>query len=213
MANHGQTFGAVARRALLLGAVSLTTSCELFKAGGGLMMETLQPRTHLLVPFDAGTKGATAEVELRVPRRASYGFRLEYLYRTGDRAAEMRVRSLTQGPNLHGVSFDRENRPIDAGLMVPVRVRVLREGTESPQLAYDAVLTHQRVRGAGASPVEGYGSVGKDFTNAYAVLDPGRYRVRVEALEDVPALRGIPVQFWLHGGGWSAGTPPARSAP
>lgn len=157
------------RRALVCGLVVLA-SCGPF----------LNLSSHLDLPFEAGRRGASVETTMRVLYEEPYSFYLELQGKEGDRADVDRVQDLA------GVGHPRASRPYRRGLPIPVRLGVSRVGWRGEDLLLDREFSEHTLEWTGPSP-------GVMITRM--PLPRGRYRLRIEALQDIPELAGTPVRF------------------
>jgi hypothetical protein len=137
------------------------------------------------VPFEAGTKGSVAEVQFRVPRtQHAYSFFLNLYFKEGDRQERDRVQRLA-GTGAH----DYEGRPIDTGLAIPVRLIIERIGNNVSKPILDRVFTDHELL------AYGFDHYSKRITHVR--LEAGRYRARIEALENIRELAGVPVRLLI----------------
>ena len=90
---------------------------------------------------------------------------------------------------LAGTGAYRDGRQIDTGLAIPVRLRVERIGNNGASSILDRMFTDHDREGMAADHFS------KLVTRIR--LEPGRYRARVEALENIPELEDISVHFSL----------------
>jgi Domain of unknown function (DUF5625) len=135
------------------------------------------------VPFEAGTKGSVVEVQFRVPKKGyAYSFFLDLQYKEGDRQDRDRVQQLAVTGG-----YDSNQRPINTGLAIPVRLIVERIGNDGSKPILDSVFTDHELAGSGS------GSYSKRIISVR--LEAGRYRARIEALENIRQLEGVPVHF------------------
>src|SRR5262249_21348327 len=100
-----------------------------------------------------------------------------------DRENRERVRKLA------GTGAYRDGRQVDTGSAIPVRLHVERIGNDGTSSILDKMFTNHDLEGMTAD----YFS--KIITRIR--LAPGRYRARVEALENIPELADISVHFNL----------------
>src|SRR5262245_25693734 len=146
-------------------------------------MSALSLSAHVDVPFEAGNKGSVTEAEFSVATAKTYTFYLNLFFREGDRQNKERVRKLA------GTGAYRDGRQIDTGLPIPVRLRVERIGNNGASSILDRTFTDHDREGMAADHFS------KLITRIQ--LEPGRYRARVEALENIPELEDISVHFSL----------------
>src|SRR5262245_16998844 len=157
--------------ALVAGALYLVT------------MNALSLPAQVDVPFKAGNKGSVIEAEFSVAMRKTYTFYLNLYFRKGDGQNRERVRKLA------GTGAYRDGRQIDTGLAIPVRLRVERIGNNRVSSILDRMFTDHDREGMAADHFS------KLITRIR--LEPGRYRARVEALENISELEDISVHFSL----------------
>jgi hypothetical protein len=166
-------------------------------------MCALSQHAYVDVPFEAGNKGAVAEAEFTIATPKTYTFYLNLYFREGDQdRVPARKINLTQQElkslervrqnaervrKLAGTGAYRDGRQIDTGLAIPVRLRVERIGNNGASSILERVFTNHDREGMAAD----YFS--KIITRIR--LEPGRYRARVEAMENIRELEGISVHF------------------
>jgi hypothetical protein len=146
-------------------------------------MSALSQPAYVDVPFEAGNKGSVAEAEFSVATRKTYTFYLNLHFTRGNRQDAERVRKLA------GTGAYRDGRQVDTGLAIPVRLRVERLGNSGASSILDKVFTDHDLEAMAADHFS------KIMTRIR--LEPGRYRARVEALENIPELVDISVHFNL----------------
>src|SRR5215510_918685 len=147
-------------------------------------MSALSQPAYVDVPFEAGNKGSVVEAEFSVAARKTYTFYLNLYFTKGDGRHTERVRKLA------GTGAYRDGRQVDTGLAIPVRLHVEHIGDNGVTSILDKVFTNHDLEGTTA-----------DYFSkiiARIRLEPGRYRARVEALENLPQLEDISVHFNLH---------------
>jgi len=136
------------------------------------------------VPFAAATKGSAVEAEFKVATTMTYNFELNLYARKGDREDSDRVSKLV------GTGAHRDGRQVDTGLAIPVRLRVERRDESGVSSILDNVFTDHDLQGHAADHFS------KRITRIR--LKPGRYRARIEAVDNVPQLEGIHVLFGIR---------------
>src|SRR5262245_10184590 len=136
------------------------------------------------VPFAAGSKGAVVDTEFYVPTTMTYTFRLDLRYPEGDRQERERLSALA------GTGQYRDGKQINTGLPIPVRLRVERIDQGGASSVLDSVFTDHDLESYG------WGHFAKLMTRIR--MQPARYRARIEALEDIPQLAGVPVYFGIY---------------
>jgi hypothetical protein len=149
-------------------------------------LNAVSPFARIDVPFEAGRKGAVVEAALNVTTTTErrYTFYLDLLYRPKDWQDMGRVRTLA------GTGAYRDGRQIDTGLAIPVRLSVDRVDGGGPRSILDGVFTRHDLEGFSADRFF------KVITRIR--LEPGRYWVRIEALDNIPELDGTPVHLDIH---------------
>ena len=153
-----------------------------------LASNTIWPAAQVDLPFHAGVKGSVVETQLHASTTKNYTFYLDLHFREGDQQDRERVRKLA-GTG----AYDRSGpgaRQIDTGLRIPVHLSVGRVGAVTQWSILDADFASHDLEGFTA----GYYSK----IIAGARLEPGDYRVRLEALQNIPELSDIPVSFNIH---------------
>jgi hypothetical protein len=146
-------------------------------------MSALSVPAHVDAPFEAGNKGSVVEAEFSVATAKTYTFYLNLYFREGDRQNKERVRKLA------GTGAYRDGRQINTGLAIPVRLRVERIGNNGASSILDRMSTDHDLEGMAADHFS------KLITRIR--LERGRYRARVEALENIPELEDISMRFNL----------------
>jgi hypothetical protein len=147
-------------------------------------MSALSLPAHVDLPFEAGKKGSVAEAEFSIATSKTYSFYLNLHFTKGDRQSTERVRRLA------GTGGYRDGRQVETGHAIPVRLRAERIGNNGASSILDRVFTDHDLEAMAADHFS------KIVTRIR--LEPGRYRARVEALENIPELEDIPVHFNLH---------------
>jgi hypothetical protein len=168
-------------------------------------MSALSQPAYVDAPFEAGNKGSVVEAEFSVATRKTYTFYLNLYFREGDQDRVPAGKAVLTQQELKSLKRDRQNqervrklagtgayrdgRQVDIGLAIPVRLRIERIGNNDASSIFDRMFTNHDLEGTTAD----YFS--KLITRVR--LEPGRYRARVEALENVPELEDISVHFNL----------------
>jgi len=147
-------------------------------------MSALSQPAHVDVPFEAGNKGAVVDAQFSVAASKTYSFYLNLHFTKGNHQDAERVRKLA------GAGAYQHGRQLETGLAIPVRLRVERIGNNGTSSILDKVFTDHDREGMAADHFS------KIMTRIR--LEPGRYRARVEALENIPELADILVHFNLH---------------
>jgi hypothetical protein len=166
-------------------------------------MSALSQPAYVDVPFEAGNKDSAVEAEFSVATTRTYTFYLNLYFREGDQdrvlagkavLTQQELKSLERDRlkrervrKLAGTGAYRDGRQIDTGLAIPVRLRIERIGDNDASSIFDRMFTNHDLEGTTAD----YFS--KLITRVR--LEPGRYRARMEALENIPELEDISVHF------------------
>jgi hypothetical protein len=188
------------KRPFLVAALALVASTLYV-----VTMSALSRPAYVDVPFDAGHKGSAVEAEFSVATTRTYTFYLNLHFREGDQDRVPAGKAVLTQQELKLLKRDRQNkervrklagtgayrdgRQIDTGLAIPVRLRIERIGNNDASSIFDRMFTNHDLEGTTAD----YFS--KRITRIR--LEPGRYRARVEALENIPELEDISVHFNL----------------
>ena len=149
-------------------------------------------------PFEVQKAGNKVEIEYRVVKHEFYYFNLRLMYKEGDQEDRARVRKLAGS-----YEKDKNGKLIEPGIPIVLRfkINVIDSAGERPMLEQEI-------------PVLGLTSWGGDsFSKQIAgvPLKPGRYRISVESLRDVPELVGTPVIFSIGIDAKSTFEPQSRS--
>lgn len=152
----------------------------------------LAPKPPLSIPFAAHRKGEVIETELRILEHRNYEFDLVFRFRHLDEDDRRRVEKLLGDDykNIYG-QYQLQNQ-------VVLSLRIWAANPAGNQSVFDRILENY----------ESGGGTGGFFTTRRLEkvrLRPGLYRLRVESLQDVPALATVPIEFHV---GWSYNTQP-----
>jgi hypothetical protein len=150
--------------------------------------QKLLPAAHVDVPFQAGVKGSMVDAQFHVSRADGYTLYLNLDFKEGDADDRDRVRKLVGSSGYDGTGPGA--RQIDPGLSIPVRLSVGRVDAGKTWSVLDDVFTDHRL--------EGYSATDYSKIITEVRLERGDYRVRIEALADIPELSGRPVHFDIH---------------
>lgn len=133
-------------------------------------------------PFLVQKAGNKVELEFRAVEHRAYFFNLRFMYKESDQEDRERVRKL-----MGGYMTNASGKVTEPGvpIVLKLRIAIVTELGESPIL--DKEISELRLTSWGGD------SFGKEI--AVVILKPGRYRIRVESLRDVPELVGTPVIF------------------
>lgn len=143
------------------------------------------PQPPINLRFEVQKAGNRAETEMRIVEEKGYWFDLVYRYQQGDMADAERVRKLAGYSDL-----DKDNKLLRPGVSTPLRFKLhIIDGT-GERLMLEQEISELRTTSYGS------GRYTKQITSPL-VLKPGRYRVSVESLNDVPELIGTTVELQI----------------
>lgn len=148
------------------------------------------PTPPLVLPFAANKKGEVIDITLRVKEHRPYKLELHFRHKPNDWKDQARVGLLLS--ELH----DEQGRRQLSNQIV-VHISVADVGTDPHRTIFERRI----------DSYEG-GAIGGDRvfkTIATVKLKPGLYRFQIEALNDAPALDGLPIEFHI---GWYAKASP-----
>jgi len=133
-------------------------------------------------PFEVQKAGNKVEVEFKAGEHRGYLFDLRLMYKEGDQVDRERVRKLAGR-----YEQDNNGKLIEPGVPILLRFKidVIDDSGIKPML--DQVTSELRMTSHGADSF--------DKRIIEVPLKPGRYRISVESLKDVPELFGTPVIF------------------
>ncbi len=132
-------------------------------------------------PFEAQKAGAKIEVEFRAREHRGYYFILSFMHKKFDRTESDRIHKLL------GREWKNKNGELTIpGIPTLLRLRIYEVDAAEEPIFEEDIQTFG-ITSAGSD------SVDRDI--AMVILQPGRYRISVESLKDVPELIGIPVIF------------------
>ncbi|WP_157091555.1 DUF5625 family protein [Methylobacterium nodulans] len=147
---------------------------------------------HEEVPFQAGVKGAKAEVYFSVLRTARHSFYLNPYFKSGDPQDPERTKDRERVSKLagSGAHDSKTKRPINDGLPIPVRLTIIRLSHDLPETIHDKVYIEHEL--------EGWALNHYLKLIVHYKLDAGQYQARIEALDDIPLLQTVPIRFDVH---------------
>lgn len=142
--------------------------------------DTHIPKPPLSVPFEVQKEGSKVETTLRVLERREYLFDLRLMYKEKNPKDHVRVGKLTGGAGI-----DKNGKPVAPGVPILLRLKidVIDDSGMTPMLDQEIAELRRTAHTADF--------FGKQI--ATVLLKPGRYRISVESLKDVPELVGTPV--------------------
>lgn len=141
------------------------------------------PQPPINLPFEVQKAGSRVETEMRIVEEKGYWFSLLLRYKQDDMADAERVRKLAGYSDL-----DKDNKLLRPGVSTPLRFKMHIIDGAGERLMLEQEISELRTTSYGS------GRYTKQIISPL-VLKPGRYRVSVESLKDVPELIGTPVEF------------------
>lgn len=138
----------------------------------------------IIAPFEVQKVGAVFTTELHVVDHGIYTFILRLCFKENDAEDRKRVRKLAGD-----YGKDKNGKLIEPGVSIPLRLTIssIDEKGENPLLEREYV----------EAEMYSYGDDSFDKRIDLIELIPGRYRIRVESLSNVPELAGTPVYFGI----------------
>lgn len=133
-------------------------------------------------PFEVQKAGNKIEVEYRAREHRGYYFQIRLGYKKRDQADAERVGKLAGK-----YAKDRSGNLIEPGVPILLRFKIYTIDASGEKLLLEQDVSELRTTSAGS------GSYSKEI--AMVILKPGRYRISVESLKDVPELIGTSVIF------------------
>lgn len=184
-------------RRRIVAALGVLVSTPVFVHAKGLT-----PTPPLTMPFAANKKGEVIDINLRVKEHRDYMFVLRFgirgrapdkpnvverltRHKEGDPEDRRRVERL-----INESYFDAQGRFRRRNELL-LTLRVVDIGADQIRTVFDEKI--DRYLGGG----HGGKTLYRDI--ATVILKPGLYRVRIESLQDVPALDSVPIEFSV---GW-----------
>lgn len=153
----------------------------------GCAMAERLPRQPIFLPFALAQKGAALTIDFEAVENARYTFILTFQW-SKDVAENARlIKFMGDGrydPNTH--------KRLNNGLPIPLKLQISRLDPSGEISIYDKEIIEEEL--------EGYRADGSSFSKIIDIvkLPPGNYRVRVEALRDIPELAATPIQFGIY---------------
>lgn len=161
------------------------------------------PAVPFELPFAVHKAGETISTEMEIAQDRFYEFSLE-LYCKKEFKEDMRdcgrVKKLA-GSGRCRKDEDGKYSLIHDGTCTPVKLRVIGLDDEVKSFYFDQEITSCAKHGTGGTDDDPTGASGLSFTRIIKDirLKPGRYRLSVTSLEDIPELEGTRVTFRV---GW-----------
>lgn len=149
--------------------------------------DTRPPKPPFFVPFEAQKAGSVFTTELLVAEHRSYIFSLELgVKKEGDMEDARRLGKLAGGD-----SRDKEGKPLDLGISIPLKLTISVIDTSGERIIYDKEIYEEEKIGASRRGFKKLiGSI---------ELKPGRHRINIQSLKDIPELVENPITFGIYG--------------
>lgn len=133
-------------------------------------------------PFEAQKAGAKIEVEFRASEHRGYFFILSFMHKKYDREESDRISKL-----LGDGAINKNGEFVNPGIPILLHLRIRKIDSAEEPPVFDQAIP--------ALGISAWGSEAVRRHIAIIPLKPGRYRISVESLQDVPELVGIPIVF------------------
>lgn len=179
------------RLLVLLAALPLLSACKENKEEGDL------PTPPISLPFGLQKAGNNVDTVVRIKKCHHYGFTLMFDYKENDQLDRARVRKLVGGHET-----DATGVVIEPGILTPVRLKISEISVAGERLVFEKESTP-------ILSTWGADSFGKRIGEA--LLQPGIYRISLEALVEAPEYIGTPI--YLRIGSDPKSTPSKRNCP
>jgi len=145
---------------------------------------------HLTLPFSLAKSGYVLTTDFEAggnfKKSYLYTFHLSFLVNNDNFGQLSKLLGFGATPNSDGASRD-DDGSIRAGIAIPLKLNIARLDGKNEIAVFSKEYNKLAAGGAGDS---------KLFTSIDHIrLDPGTYRVRLEALTAVPELANVPVNF------------------
>lgn len=145
---------------------------------------SLLPKPPIAMPFAVEHAGNKVETEVRIVKEQSYSLVLYFMHRKNDREERARIRKLTGS-----AKKNKEGRAVEPGIPIPLTIKISVIESQEEHLIVDTELSELTLESWGAD------SLTKVITKL--ILKPGRYRVSIESLKDIPELKGTRINFGI----------------
>jgi hypothetical protein len=144
------------------------------------------PRQPLVLPFAAAHKGTVLTTDFQATEDNMYWFSLQLIFKQNNVEDRERIRKLAGS----GGYDPKARKRLDNGLPIPLRLTITRLDPSGVSPIHDKEIIEEELEGYSAT----YYSKIIDTVR----LSPGNYRVRVEALRDIPELAETPINFTIY---------------
>lgn len=167
---------------------TLMAAMALFPFFSGRAMAQRLPRQPILLPFSAAQKGAVLTIDFEVIENNFYTFILTMGFKKNDMTDTQRVVKLAGD----GGYDPKTHKRLNNGLPIPLKLKISRLKPSGEISIYDKEIIEEEL--------EAYRADAKGLSKKIdrIKLAPGNYRVRVEALRDIPELAATPIQFGIY---------------
>lgn len=140
------------------------------------------PRQPIFLPFEAAKKGSVLTFDFEAAENNLYTFILILQWSENDKAENARIAKFMGD----GKYDPKTHKRLNNGLPIPLRLKISRLDPAGDISIFDKEITEEEL--------SGYST--KEFTKIIdrIELSRGDYRVRVEALRDIPELAVSPIK-------------------
>lgn len=145
------------------------------------------PKPPFFVPFEAQKAGSVFTTELRVVEHRHYEFALLWKAKKGTSIEDAKRLIELAGGN----SRDKNGKPLSYGISIPLKLKVSVIELSGDRIIYDKEIHDEEMLSAGGMGIEKLIDT--------IELRPGRYRVSIQSLKDIPELAEIPINFGIYG--------------
>ena len=140
------------------------------------------PTPPLTLLFEVQKAGNKVETEFRVDKQQYYSFGIELNFKRGDAVDRERVKKLAGDHQI-----DKNGQLTDPGIKMPLKLIIRAVDNSEERIIFDKEILEQKLwENRSSSFVKLIDS---------EILQPGRYRISVESLKDLPELIGTPITF------------------
>lgn len=159
---------------MLFAALPLLSACKESEEGG-------LPTPPISLPFEVQKAGNKVDTVVQIKKCHHYGFTLRFGFKENDQLDRARVKKL-----VGGYETDTAGVVIEPGIPTPVRLKISEISTAGERLVFEK-------EGAPTLTSWGADSFGKRIGET--LLQPGIYRISLEALLSAPEYTGIPIHL------------------
>jgi hypothetical protein len=149
---------------------------------------TIDTQTHrppLFVPFEAQKAGSTFTTELRVVEHRQYKFALLLQLKKGATMEDAKQLMRLAGQ----FGKDKNGKLVWPGISIPLRLKISVIDSSGEKITYDKEMHEEEEQGGGG--------MGEEKLIDSIELRPGRYRVSIQSLKNIPELAENPIKFGI----------------